>query len=111
MEPIVISISPDGKVSGMHRDEFNLGFLGKQHIERASEILFNDDTQKWEIAVPTERGTYVVIEECGTFDSYNAARTFEVQWMNECFLNQCRPFSKQGSGIAARMRCASSATS
>jgi hypothetical protein len=101
---IVIDITPAGRVQGMHRDEFNLGFLGQQVITRASEILFNRDKQEWEIALPVGKKDYKVVPECGTHDSYNTARNFEVKWMNACRLAGVEPGSKPGRNLALQMQ-------
>lgn len=112
MQDIVIDISTEGVVKGMHRDEFNLGFLGRQKINRASEIKFNDRSQKWEILVPVEYGPhmtpvtpeYELVAECGYFDSYNTAREFEVRWMNECRIAGVPPGEYAGRRIASLLR-------
>ena len=112
MVPIVIDISPLGRVAGMHRDEFNLKFLGKQTITRASEITHNPETQQWEIRVPPDEfasaripsGAWPVIKSCGTFPSYNKARDFEVDWMNSCRIAGFKPGSQKGQRLAGLLR-------
>lgn len=105
MQEIVIDIDPEGVVKGMHRDEFNLGFLGKQKIVRASEIKFSTDSQKWEIFIPLPvGGDELLVKECGQFDSYNVARNFEVLWMNECRLAGVEPYSEAGRAVAFGLR-------
>lgn len=50
----VISISPKGEVSGLQVKPgkgFDLRKLGKAKIERASEVLFNEDNQKWYVQI------------------------------------------------------------
>lgn len=108
MLDIVIDIAPNGRVSGMHRDEFNLNFLGKQTITRASELTHNPDSQRWEIRLPPASGAentptaqWPVIAQCGDFASYNEARDFEVSWMNECRKQGVEPGSERGLDIAA----------
>ena len=51
---IVIDCKNDGTVSGMHFDEFDLGFLGKKTVRRASEIIHNPETDLWDILLPTQ---------------------------------------------------------
>jgi len=97
----VIDFGADGQVSSMHQDEFNLGFLGNQHIKRASEIKFNEALQKWEIQLPVGGG-YETVKECPTFDSYNAARSYEVLWMNCCRKNAVEPDSEAGRKLALK---------
>ena len=83
MEHVII-IGTTGAVKSMHNDRFNLGFLGQQFIDRASDIRFNEVTQSWGIwfkvrgdfhppALPSHYG----------FDSYETARQVEVRIMNE----------------------------
>ena len=80
----VIVINPNGAVKSVHNDKFNLGFLGPQTIQRASDIRFDEDSQTWGIwfkvrgdfhppALPSHYG----------FDSYETARQVEVRIMNE----------------------------
>lgn len=80
----VIVINPAGAVKSMHNDKFNLGFLGPQTIQRASDIRFDEASQTWGIwfsvggqFVPPQQPTH-----CG-FDSYETARIKEVEVMNE----------------------------
>lgn len=106
-QPIVISVSPDGVVEGMHRDEFDLSFLGAQKIVRASDIRFQETSQRWRIWVnlQPERGQgkehYVWLVSTGEFDSYEEARDFEVLWLNECRMRDILPSEENRMGIAA----------
>ena len=91
MNEIVIDVAQCGRVTGMHRDEFNLGFLGNQKIERASDIRFDEGTQQWRIWLADKQpgdtkmleDTFTLVEGVGAFPTYNAARDFEVLWLNE----------------------------
>lgn len=78
----VIDFAPNGTVSSLHQDAFSLGFLGNQHIERATDITFNEATQKWNIRVlgPREWSASYL----SGFDEYDEARRFEVAWINIC---------------------------
>lgn len=80
----VIVIGPSGHVKSMHNDKFSLGFLGRQTIERASDIRFDADTQDWGIwfnvdgvFVPPSRPSHK------GYNSYEVARDHEVAVMNE----------------------------
>lgn len=80
----VIVIGPGGVVKSMHSDKFPLGFLGRQTIERASDIRFSEEDQKWGIwfnvdgqFVPPAKTTHA------GFDTYEGARDYEVRVMNE----------------------------
>lgn len=105
---MVISIDPAGAASAMHRDDFPLGFLGKQKIARASEIKFNDSSQLWDIYAPYRDGdpvedwhTFYYIRE---FKTYDSARRFEVLWMEHCALQSIAPLSTEGKQLAERLR-------
>lgn len=92
---IVIDLSPEGAASGMHFDGFPLGFLGKMQVARASEIVFNEHNQQWDIdlygANESERFT---IEG---FPGYDLAREFEVD-----FVQLCRSQGESATGTFAR---------
>lgn len=97
---MVISFEPTGEVNAMHRDEFPLGFLGRQEISRASEIIFDDKSQKWGIYVSTNglpdplpltrAGTpdfqFILYDGAHDIDGYNTARDIEVRWLEEVAL-------------------------
>lgn len=93
-----ISCKPDGSVEAMYCDNFQLGFLGKQRITRASEILFNEDTQLWDIHVVTEEGL-VTHEMASGFRSYEEARCVEVRWFNSARAEDESPLSERGIKI------------
>lgn len=80
----VIVINPNGAVKSVHNDKFNLGFLGPQTIQRASDIRFDEDSQTWGIWFSIE-GQFVPPQQPSHsgFDSYEAARVKEVEVMNE----------------------------
>jgi hypothetical protein len=100
---IVIDFRPEGTVQGMHRDEFNLGFLGAQRIERASEIKFNEESQLWDIYFPYRGGWESDFMFRG-FETYNGARDFEVAYINACRLAGYPPVSPKGYSLAAKAR-------
>lgn len=79
----IIDFAADGTVRSLHQDSFNLGFLGDQKIERATDIVFNESTQKWNIRVlgPGRNWSSSWLSE---FDGYDEARGFEVKWINRC---------------------------
>ena len=100
----VVAISPTGAVRAMHHDDFSIGFLGTQAIRRASDIVWDEDTQSWGIQfiVGEVRETIQQIH-CG-FDSYSDARAFEVAVMNECLKRQTSPVSPYMLVWASRQR-------
>lgn len=95
---MVISFSDTGEVSAMHRDNFDLGFLGNQKIERASEIIFNETTQLWDIYLmkgPGIRLPYLTNHAKG-FPTYKAARDIEIAWLEKAALLDVDPVSDKG---------------
>lgn len=100
---MVIDFRPDGAVEAMHRDRFNLGFLGKQSIKRASEILFDEETQAWDIhiAVGSE---FILVEDAKGFADYDEARKMEVRWLEYCRLHDLEPTSTEGINLLKVLR-------
>jgi len=46
----VVTIAPDGVVSGLeHKAGFNMKRLGNASIARASEMIFNEENQAWQV--------------------------------------------------------------
>lgn len=104
MKEIVFSFGQDGAVRGMHRDEMSVGFLGKQKIERASDIRFDEQAQNWRIHLAdgydaSGEQRFRLSPAVGGFASYNKARDFEVYWLNQCLKEQVDPLSDAGSVI------------
>ena len=102
MQELVIDIDTDGKTSAMHFDEFDLKFLGKKKITRASEIFYNDSTEKWDITLPGD--SKPVSEVVQGFDGYDKARNFEVEWLQACRKGRCDPHSPVGISTAVQLR-------
>ena len=97
MDSMVISFGGSGLVEAMHRDEFNLSFLGKRTIKRASEIIFNDDTSRWDIFIDDGSGEFSVTSASLTgFRGYDDARRYEVSWLDNCRLQGVDPASDDG---------------
>jgi hypothetical protein len=105
---MAITFEPTGTVHAMHRDEFDLGFLGRQEIKRASEIKFHDDSQKWDIHVPpcadATADQWYTFHEIRGFSAYNSARKFEVLWLEHCAKDGIAPLSTYGMELAATLR-------
>lgn len=89
----VIDVTPDGLVQSLHNDSFNLGFLGDQKIERASDIRFDEATQTWGIWLKEGDGFIEPGAYLSGFDSYDYARRFEVLYLNYCRLHCVDPCS------------------
>ena len=53
---MVIDFTEDGQAQSLHRDELDLGFLGKKVIERATLIEFDVTSQTWQISLPQAAG-------------------------------------------------------
>ncbi len=100
---MVIDFRPDGAVEAMHRDRFNLGFLGKQQVSRASEIIFDENTQKWDIHVGVG-DKFLLVEGAKGFENYDDARRYEVRWLEQCRLHDFEPTSTEGQRILAVLR-------
>lgn len=82
---LVIDFSAAGEVKAMHMDGFDLGFLGQKHVERATEIKFDEASQTWELFVPGGLdGLWLIVENGRGFSGYETARNFEVAWLNVC---------------------------
>lgn len=99
---MVFDFSGSGTVEGLHFDSFDLGFLGDKTISRASEIIFNEDDQNWNILLPGKQ-----LPECSAvegFDTYDEARKFEVAWLQECRKAFVKPDTKDGWVIATQLR-------
>lgn len=93
---LVINFKADGTIESLYTDSFNLSFLGKQHIERATDIRFNDSSQLWEIW-SIKYFNYGPLTEGIT--TYELARAIEVSWLNRCRLLGVVPESPKGIEI------------
>jgi hypothetical protein len=81
MKPVTTLMIPaDGRTAtGLHTDAFPLDALGRQHMERASTIEFNETTQQWEVRLPPRFGPLVYV----LFT--NASRERCLDWEREFF--------------------------
>lgn len=102
---MVFDIGQTGRVTGMHHDKMDMGFLGKQKITRASDIRFDTSKQQWfiHLASPSHRQRFIKSETVGGFSGYNEARDFEVLWLNECLKAKVSPLSIDGGDIGSRL--------
>lgn len=98
---IVIDCKANGTVESMHFDEFDLKFLGRKSVKRASEIMHNPETDLWDIEIP-ESGVHP--QSSRGFTGYDIARRFEVEWLQACRKAGCSPLSDLGRVIADRLR-------
>jgi len=97
---MVIDITATGEAHAMHRDQFNLGFLGKQEITRASDIRFDDATQLWDCYLyggPVhDADAWYCAPEAKGFATYDLARKVEVEWLEQAALADVPPLSDKG---------------
>jgi hypothetical protein len=100
---MVIDFRPTGEVEAMHRDKFNLSFLGAQSIHRASDIRFDEDTQQWDIHLASEGG-FVPVEAARGFETYEEARKMEVRWLEMARLHDLSPLSEEGTNLLRVLR-------
>ena len=97
---LVIDFDPSGSVEAMHFDSFPLKFLGRQEINRASELKYDSDTDTWFICVANREGLFnAPVPEATGFASYDHARRVEVAWFNQCRLDGVEPESTRGRAI------------
>lgn len=98
---LVINFSTTGQVESLHKDQFDLGFLGHKHVQRATEIRFNAITQKWDIVLLSPTGVtqpeHTMHAGQLGFSSYDQGRLVEVSWLNRCRLANVSPL---GNGRA-----------
>lgn len=106
----VIEFTPQGTVHAMHNDKVDLSVLGKQSIERATEIKFCDECQTWGIYLPEPAAAgemqfkYVVDDSALGFKTYEGARQVEVEWLNRCRLENVSPRVYNGILILKKTR-------
>jgi len=81
---IVIDFNDTGTVEGLHHDEFDLKFLGRKIVGRASEIFHDADSDTWYVLLPHQVEMGDSYSAARGFVSYDQARRFEVVWLNEC---------------------------
>lgn len=104
MKELVVTIGA-GKVSALHMDEFDLGFLGPKTVTRASEIVFNTKTQLWDVRVPSLNDAGFVVTQCSKgFTGYDVARMFEVEWLQACKVRDIPATSPRGMDIGVSIR-------
>ena len=98
----VISISPNGTVQSLYLDNMPLKALGRQQVERATDIAHNNDTQCFDVYLLPDRH---LTDSAKGFVEYEHARKFEVTLLNICRLAQVTPQSTLGdlAAFAARM--------
>jgi len=102
MELMVFDFDSNGSVEGLHHEQFPLGFLGEMDVQRASEIMFNKNTQSWDVILPNDQAP--VDESASGFSSYDVAREFEAKWLTVCRIEDYNPRSVAGIKVARDLR-------
>jgi hypothetical protein len=102
-QEMIMNVGPQGQVTGLHFDEFPLGFLGPMEIGRASEILWDETDQSWFVTIPGQ-SIADVSDAASGFTTYKAARQFEVEWLQGCMKEGVDPLSPQGENVALELR-------
>lgn len=100
-KPLVVTFSPTGVVSALHMDKHDLGYLGNKRMGRASTIEFNEDEQSFFVLPDGEKEP---LNAASHFSGYDVARSFEIDWLQQCMIEECTPYSKQGKIIAFEIR-------
>lgn len=98
---LVIDFNSNGSVQAMHSDKFDIGVLGPQSVERASDIRYDSspEAQTWTIYLADPEGPFVEVEEARGFKHYEEARKIEVRWLNGCRLLSIDPLSVEGRNL------------
>lgn len=107
MIPMIIDFSDTGEVEALHRETvLDLGFLGPQSIERATDIRFNTAKQAWGIHPRASSGGFYLppSESAEGFASYEHAREVEVLWLEGCRRDGVNPVSPAGLALLAAAR-------
>lgn len=73
-----IFIYPDGTLHTIYRDDLDLGEIGAVHIERASHVEFNNETQAWEVTTANGRKLPV------SFKRREDALLYEIEYVRAC---------------------------
>jgi len=97
MQEHVINIGPTGHTHALYKEGMDLTCLGPMKVHRASDLVFDEEHQCWNVVPIDTRGVrhfnYVALSN---FPSYEAARKFEVRWLNACLLHSMDPYSQEG---------------
>lgn len=101
---VVIDFTEDGQAQAMHRDGFDLGFLGGRSIERASEICFDEASQLWDVHALLPSKSTILLGGARRFGTYESARATEVAWFDSCRLQGVAPTSGEGQDILENLR-------
>lgn len=97
-DAVVITFDDQGGAESLHIDKFDLGFLGKKTIVRATDIVFDESAQTWTIYLLDAQGQNPTLPwtGCKGLPCYEVARKVEVAWLNLCRVNDTDP--RDGNG-------------
>ena len=99
----VMTIKSDGETSMLQSDKFDIRFLGRMKMERASNIVFDYDDQMYRILI-AEREDEKHPDELRNFPLYDEAKTFEVMYLQSARLLNLDPLSEPMHAIAPTIR-------
>lgn len=100
-QSMVFKVNSDGSIGGLYFDDFNLEEMGDRKVERASEIVFDEKRQCWDVLLPSQD---VPHPEASGFRSYETARYFEVRWLNLCMQKNVDPLTAEGANLCMAVR-------
>jgi hypothetical protein len=102
---MVIDIDTLGGIEAMHRENvLPLLDLGRAKVSRASDLVFNEQTQQFDIHLATVDGFAQPVPEATGFPSYEAARDMEVRWLEMARLHDVQPASDEGRILLSALR-------
>lgn len=101
----VMTIKSDGEISMLQSDKFDIRFLGKMVMERASNIVFDYDDQMYRILI-AEREDEPHPDELRRFPLYEDAKSFEVMYLQSARMCNYDPLSPVMAALAPDIRAA-----
>lgn len=105
---ILLDINGAGALHGLHFEEFSLTSFGPAAIKRATDIKWNERSQRWDINL-LDRDENVVPhhpEHLAGFCSYEDARAHEVRYLQGCRTRKIGTVSAAGDDLGEALRAA-----
>lgn len=111
-DSLVITFDEQGGAESLHIDQFDLGFLGKKQIVRATDIMHDGESDTWTIYLLDAEGQNprLAWAGCSGMPTYETARNVEVAWLNLCRANDADPRSDEGHVYLNQARKANNLT-
>lgn len=101
----VIDFNAAGTVSAQYREGGrSIGFLGKQKITRASEVLHDFESQTFYVVIEEDNEDKIIPPCAKGFLTYEEGREFEAAWLDECRIAGASPLTFQGQIIGEDIR-------